>query len=129
MESPLTALLKLWDGLKVRAEEDPELKELLRRGAAALADLAATLGEPGPERAPFEGRAHQEAGAASSAPDPSLLQVRDDSQPGGESESHNEAHNETHAEAYDESYAEDYDEDAELYAEAAWCLWRRPARG
>ena len=115
MESSLTALLKLWDGLKARAEEDPELKELLRRGAAALADLAATLGEPGPERAlGAEGRAYQEAGAASSAFDESLLhEVRSDSQPGGESESYNEAYDETHAEAYDESY----DEDAELYAE------------
>ena len=103
MESPLTALLKLWDGLRARAEEDPELKELLRRGAAGLAELAAALGEPRPEGA--------EAGAPPNASDQSRPQdARGVGRHDDESESHGEDYDENYDEVYDGGYDEGHDE-------------------
>lgn len=58
MDSPLTALSKLWDALKERAEEDPEFHALLQNGAAALQQLVArplpqgSVPTPAPDVAP-----------------------------------------------------------------------------
>ena len=49
MESPLTALSKLWDSVLQRAEEDEAFRVLLQNGAAALHQLAAQLGQAHPE--------------------------------------------------------------------------------
>ena len=103
MESPLTALLKLWDGLRARAEEDAELRELLRRGAAGLAELAAALGEPRPEGA-------LEAGAPPNASDQSRPQDVWGSRPDDGNERYNEAYSEDYGE--DEDYDEAYDDEA-----------------